>query len=649
MMTRRALATVSIAVACILPLALTSTAFAVSLYPSTVAANPSLVGYWRMNELGAQTDAQGTTMADATGAHPGVYHLGVDLGAPGALEGDTGTSAHFGSPDGYADIPFSSSLNPAVFSLEAWVRLDTPSNYMDIVSNGAQYSDTTGYLLETFPDYSKVGIAAVFGSGSSAVLLKGVDFMPGLWYDVVLTYDGTTARMYVNGQQTSSVTTAYSPNVSYPLRVASSTVLSGSGQLQGSVDELALYNSALTSATILQHYQLGIDDGTSPQTEIDSGPSGLTNQTNATIAFSSGSVTPTFQCRLDGGSWTPCVSPDTISGLANGPHQLSVRATNRAGRADPSPPSADWTVDTTAPMATFSSGPPSASMSTQAAFAFSSSKPGSTFSCQLDARTAAPCSSPYSLGSLTDGPHTLTLFSTDGIGNVSSPVSYNWSVDTAPPSAFISQGPTLANPNLPFVFSANEPGVSFRCQVDGGSYQACASPFVNFPLSIGTHSLSLEASDGVGMVDPNGPIYVWTVLAPSRASALAPSPQRAGQLQLTFPRRLLTSAAVRRQERRLDRRCHHRRKCLIQVRRSLIPMITWHSNEKGRVSIIVFDGRGRRVASSGISLKSGKGQAPVPARLVRQITSRGRHRVVLTISAHGRRSVRVTQRPTVVR
>ena len=85
-----------------------------------------------------------------------------------------------------------------------------------------------------------------------------------------------------------------------------------------------------------------------PDTVIDSGPPAATDSGTATFSFHS-TVTPaTFACSLDGAPATGCTSPATYSGLADGPHSVTVTATS-AGGTDPLPASSTWTVDTTPP------------------------------------------------------------------------------------------------------------------------------------------------------------------------------------------------------------------------------------------------------------------------------------------------------------
>ena len=76
-----------------------------------------------------------------------------------------------------------------------------------------------------------------------------------------------------------------------------------------------------------------------PDTTIGSGPPSLSNSGSATFTFSSNQAGATFQCSLDGGSFTNCTSPRTYSGLLDGLHTFQVRARDAAGNIDQTPAS----------------------------------------------------------------------------------------------------------------------------------------------------------------------------------------------------------------------------------------------------------------------------------------------------------------------
>jgi Tol biopolymer transport system component len=82
-----------------------------------------------------------------------------------------------------------------------------------------------------------------------------------------------------------------------------------------------------------------------PQTDIDSGPSGLTQDPAPSFAFSSDERHSTFECRIDGASFVACTSPYRTNSLGNGPHEFDVRATDRAGNMDASPAIRSFSVD----------------------------------------------------------------------------------------------------------------------------------------------------------------------------------------------------------------------------------------------------------------------------------------------------------------
>ena len=88
-------------------------------------------------------------------------------------------------------------------------------------------------------------------------------------------------------------------------------------------------------------------DMTPPETTVDSGPAGPTNDSTPTFSFSSSESGSSFECQVDSGAYAPCSSPDTTAPrLPDGPHTFSVRATDAAGNTDPTPATRAFTLKT---------------------------------------------------------------------------------------------------------------------------------------------------------------------------------------------------------------------------------------------------------------------------------------------------------------
>jgi hypothetical protein len=175
-----------------------------------------------------------------------------------------------------------------------------------------------------------------------------------------------------------------------------------------------------------------IIDTVNPVVTIGSGPSSLTNQTTASFTFSSSKPSSTYECKLDGADFTQCSSPRLYTGLDDGSHVFTVRAT--AITTGP-PTTYGWTVDTVPPETTIASGPPSASNSASANFIFTSGEVGSTFACSLDASGITPCVSPISYSGLGDGAHTFRVEAVDAAGNAdATPATYSWQITGVGPA-----------------------------------------------------------------------------------------------------------------------------------------------------------------------------------------------------------------------
>ena len=267
-----------------------------------------------------------------------------------------------------------------------------------------------------------------------------------------------------------------------------------------------------TDATPAQHAFV-VETGP-PDTTIDSGPSGATNDPTPTFGFSANEAGSSFECRVDGGAWGSCSTPETTGSLTDGAHTFEVRATDLAGNVDPTPASRSFTVDTAAPDTTIDSGPSGPTSDATPTFAFSASQPGSTFECRVDAGAWASCSSSHTTAALSDGPHTFEVRTTDPAGNVDpTPASRSFTVDTTGPDTSIDSGPSgpTSDSTPTFAFSADQAGSSFECRIDGGAWGSCSTPDTAASLADGAHTFEVRATDPVGNVDPTPASRSFTV------------------------------------------------------------------------------------------------------------------------------------------
>jgi hypothetical protein len=258
---------------------------------------------------------------------------------------------------------------------------------------------------------------------------------------------------------------------------------------------------------------------------LTANPANPTNLTNASFTFT-GEGGATFECQLDGSAFAACTSPKSYTGLAEGSHSFNVRQTDTAGNTSPNR-TFTWTVDTTAPAApTLTSTPNNPSNSAAPSFSFTG-EAGATFQCQLDGGALAACTSPKSYTGLTAGSHTFKIRQTDAAGNTGPNATYTWTIDlTAPVAPSIAANP--ANPtnsqSASFSFTG-EPGATFACQLDGGSFSACASPQAYASLGAGSHTFNVRQTDTAGNTSVNA-TYTWTIdmTAPAAPSITAKPP-----------------------------------------------------------------------------------------------------------------------------
>jgi len=187
-------------------------------------------------------------------------------------------------------------------------------------------------------------------------------------------------------------------------------------------------------------------DTAAPQTTITAAPAATTSSTSASFSFAASESGSTFECSLDGASFSACSSPRDYTGLAAGAHQFSVRASDAARNSDSTPATFTWTVDTTAPQTTITAAPAATTSSTSASFSFASSESGSTFECSLDGAAFTACSSPSDYAGLAVGTHQFSARARDAAGNAdASPAIHTWTISAPQGCGPAATAPAVAD------------------------------------------------------------------------------------------------------------------------------------------------------------------------------------------------------------
>jgi len=229
-------------------------------YQSTVISQAP-VGYWRLGET-TQPHPPLTTAANLGtlgSLENGTYNGDQSFfrGFPGALaSSDTAAQLNIAASDQSVQAPFNSALNPTNFSFEAWLAPATDSPIGSLtcaLSCGDFGSPRAGWLLYQSTTGWALRMYNHNGLTFSLNLAITTSIVPGTYYHVAVTFDGTTARAYVDGVLTASGNpTSYVPGTNGVFSIG--TRSDDAFFWQGDADEVAFYSSVLSSNDIAAHF-----------------------------------------------------------------------------------------------------------------------------------------------------------------------------------------------------------------------------------------------------------------------------------------------------------------------------------------------------------------------------------------------------------
>lgn len=215
------------------------------------AADASLVGRWQLDQIDGANGIAIATTPDSSGSNLTARVAGSVRLAAGKYASAFTTISVNGAPSG-ANVPSDPRLAPQNLTVLAWVkRSGTPGQAVYVVAKGAQDCSAASYALYTG---ASGGLAFYVNLGQGAVVSPdaGQGVWDGNWHAVAGTFDGTTARLYVDGSEVGSGTRAQG-SIAYGKTDVSSDLAigfypGGSGcwqQYAGSIDQVELYSRAL--------------------------------------------------------------------------------------------------------------------------------------------------------------------------------------------------------------------------------------------------------------------------------------------------------------------------------------------------------------------------------------------------------------------
>jgi PKD repeat protein len=219
-------------------------------YGAAVYNNDPLL-YWRL------ADATATTAADSgQQGNPGTFSGGTPtMGVSGALSGNSNAAVNFTAQ---AIVASNAQFNnPTTYSLETWFQTTTGSGGKLIGFGNQQTGLSNNYDRHI---YMQDDGRLVFGvwTGQTNTITTANPYNDGLWHYVVASQSSDGMKLYVDGALAGTNPQTGSQAYSGYWRIGGDqTWGSTSPYFSGKLDEVAVYNTALSATDIANHYAIG--------------------------------------------------------------------------------------------------------------------------------------------------------------------------------------------------------------------------------------------------------------------------------------------------------------------------------------------------------------------------------------------------------
>ncbi len=328
-----------------------------SPYESAVLGDGA-VALWRLGEF------SGTTAFDAAGAHDAPYAGSPGLGALGLLDGDSSAAVDFDGVDDIVRVPNAADINTGgpytARTVEMWFNADDVTTRQVLFEEGGA---TRG--LAIYVDQGELYFIGWNKKNDDVTTPWGADWVTApvqtaTTYHIALVLDQPSGELtgYVNG-----TAVGLAPGIGKLFKHGAKVGLGGmdddvrfhdgvvnnSGtayHFNGRIDEVAIYNTALSAVTVANHTAIGGGSvAVAPTVAIIAPADGAELSDLAPIEINASddadaTATLTVEWRVDGGTWSTATyngatgtfdsSWDTTT-ASDGAHTVEARAVDSDG------------------------------------------------------------------------------------------------------------------------------------------------------------------------------------------------------------------------------------------------------------------------------------------------------------------------------
>ncbi len=222
-----------------------------------VTAPAGIVSYWTFDD-GTVTD---DTVADVVGDNDATFGSAASWYTPGVIGKAVDLQGQPGNDwNARVTVAAPHTLNAATgatnqITMEAWIQPDDihTNTYTEIMRQGG-----TGGKFLSFQSNGTALALNVTGQNITATGLTASALEDGNWHHVAGTYDGTTVRIYLDGEEIKHGESIATLSTATPSDFIIGNLTYSNPEyseaFDGRIDEVAVWDEAISAATIADHY-----------------------------------------------------------------------------------------------------------------------------------------------------------------------------------------------------------------------------------------------------------------------------------------------------------------------------------------------------------------------------------------------------------